>query len=234
MFLSTRAIFSLPVLHSRSMSSSGKRVLKGVVFDMDGTLTVPCLDFKEMRRRVGVSGRADILHEIETWSEEGRKRAFEIIKEMEDEALEKLQIMPGALELCNFLDSRQIRRGLITRNVSSSVEHFHSKFQIKAFEPALSREFRPYKPDAAPLLHICASWGVKSEEVLMVGDSAKDDIVCGRRAGAFTCLLKDGKFQSYAQLSEEEQPHFLIDDLAELKEILTNEFHLQPVGRQDA
>jgi HAD superfamily hydrolase (TIGR01549 family) len=44
------------------------------------------------------------------------------------------------------------------------------------FSPALSREFRPYKPDPAPLLHICSTWDVQPNEVLMVGDSLKDDV----------------------------------------------------------
>ena len=36
--------------------------LRGVVFDMDGTLTVPNLDFDEMYRRAGlVMGKDDIL-----------------------------------------------------------------------------------------------------------------------------------------------------------------------------
>jgi HAD superfamily hydrolase (TIGR01549 family) len=44
------------------------------------------------------------------------------------------------------------------------------------FVPALSREFRPYKPDPAPLLHICSAWNIPPHEVIMVGDSLKDDV----------------------------------------------------------
>jgi FMN phosphatase YigB (HAD superfamily) len=44
------------------------------------------------------------------------------------------------------------------------------------FSPALSREFRPYKPDPAPLLHICSTWNIPPNEVVMVGDSLKDDV----------------------------------------------------------
>ncbi|KAK3025661.1 hypothetical protein RJ639_041953 [Escallonia herrerae] len=44
-----------------------------------------------------------------------------------------------------------------------------------SFYPALSREFRPYKPDPAPLLHICTAWEVQPDEVMMIGDSLKDD-----------------------------------------------------------
>lgn len=44
------------------------------------------------------------------------------------------------------------------------------------FTPAISREFRPYKPDPAPLLHICSTWDVQPNEVIMIGDSLKDDV----------------------------------------------------------
>lgn len=69
--------------------------LRGVVFDMDGTLTVPCLDFAEMRRRVGVTSSGDILHEIEAWPEDKKMQALATIGEMEREAKERLEIMPG-------------------------------------------------------------------------------------------------------------------------------------------
>jgi predicted HAD superfamily phosphohydrolase YqeG len=44
------------------------------------------------------------------------------------------------------------------------------------FAKALSWEFRPYKPDPTPLLHICSLWDVQPNEVIMVGDSLKDDV----------------------------------------------------------
>lgn len=44
------------------------------------------------------------------------------------------------------------------------------------FSPALSREFRPYKPDPGPLLHICSAWEMEPNEVIMIGDSLKDDV----------------------------------------------------------
>lgn len=69
-----------------TMASSGngnhamkkKPPLKGIVFDMDGTLTVPCIDFRAMYRRVlgddhpdvVNNSPVDILHEISSWSPE--------------------------------------------------------------------------------------------------------------------------------------------------------------------
>ncbi|KAL9266805.1 Haloacid dehalogenase-like hydrolase domain-containing protein [Drosera capensis] len=173
--------------------------LRGVVSDMDGTLTIPLIDFQAMYKAVlgeekytELKSRSkagiDILGIIEEWSELEKGRAYEVIADFEREGLERLQIMPVMLqELWNF-DAKKIRRGLITRNVKAAVDIFHQRFGMN-FSPALSREFRPYKPDPGPLLHICSTWEVQPHEVLMIGDGLKDDVACGNRAGAFACLV---------------------------------------------
>ena len=168
---------------------AARRRLVGAVFDMDGTLTVPNLDFQEMYRRVGCETK-DILSEIETWPEDRRARANAIVHEMEQEALRTMKRTPGAEELAAFFDARGIPRGLVTRNVQSSVAHFHAHaWNLAPFAPALARDFRPYKPAPDALLHISAAWDVHPSEIVMVGDSAKDDVVSGNRAGAITVLL---------------------------------------------
>lgn len=49
--------------------------------------------------------------------------------------------MPGLLELCALLDSCGVPRGLITRNVLSSVAFFHQHhLPLPPFVPAISRE----------------------------------------------------------------------------------------------
>lgn len=215
-----------------------KPPLKGIVFDMDGTLTVPCIDFRLMYRRVlgddhpsiVNNSPIDILHEISTWSSENQVKAFAIITEIEKDAHEKLQIMPGAKEISSFLDARGVRRGLITRNVKDSVDFFHSRFGLPSFRPALSREFTPFKPSPAPLLHICEVWGIRPSEVMMVGDSAADDIVCGNRAGARTCLLDEQGRYNVPELLEDKVPTHKIQSLLELNALLLENYDLQSVG----
>ncbi|KAL5542447.1 hypothetical protein UlMin_010157 [Ulmus minor] len=203
-----------------------KSRLRGVVFDMDGTLTVPVIDFPAMYR-ANPSG-IDILHQIENWSPEKQQKAYDTIADFEREGLDRLQIMPGAAELCGFLDSKKIRRGLITRNVKTAVDLFHERFGI-TFCPALSREFRPYKPDPAPLLHICSAWDVQPDEVMMVGDSLKDDVKCGKRAGAFTCLLdENGRYDSPEYANVDHKPDFKVSSLHEVRKLLETYFDLAP------
>ncbi|KAL3506277.1 hypothetical protein ACH5RR_031659 [Cinchona calisaya] len=220
-------------------SSSVKARLRGVVFDMDGTLTVPAIDFPAMYKAVlgeeeylwlqrhNPSG-IDILQEIENWSPGRQRKAYEIIADYEKQGLHRLQIMPGASELCAFLDSRSIRRGLITKNMKAAVDFFHLQFGI-TFSPALSREFRPYKPDPSPLLHICSTWEVQPNEVMIIGDDLKDDVACGKRAGAFTCLLDETRRYGSAEYEHvEHKPDYKVSSLAEVHSLLQADFDLTP------
>ena len=98
------------------------------------------------------------------------------------QSLAKMKLMPGTQEIAEALDALGVPRGLITRNVQSSVAHFHATvFSPPPFNPALARCFTPYKPAPDSLLHICSTWGIEPAHVVMIGDSAKDDIVCGNR-----------------------------------------------------
>ncbi|XVF66370.1 hypothetical protein PTKIN_Ptkin10aG0030300 [Pterospermum kingtungense] len=131
-----------PLFHHFPMSSLlTKCRLCGVVFDLDGTLTVPTIDFTAMYKVVlgddeykGVKAQnpsgIDILHHIESWSLDKQRKAYQIIADFEKQGLDCLQIMPGAAELCGFLDGKKIRRGLVTRNVKESVDLFHQRFGV--------------------------------------------------------------------------------------------------------
>ncbi|KAL5990279.1 hypothetical protein ACLOJK_011176 [Asimina triloba] len=269
-----------PMAH---FSSTGARKLRlrGVVFDMDGTLTVPVIDFAAMYRAVlgeeaYVSMRAknpsgiDILHHIERWSPDRQQNAYEIIADYEKQGLDRLQIMPekeflalstvvydgemaGFMWLKPYLATGVIRNVIYCRHRLSHVINLLVKqsdvepvgdrctrlcestlfIQIfyfdMEFSPALSREFRPYKPDPAPLLHICSTWGVQPDEVIMIGDSLKDDVACGKRAGAFTCLLDEkGQYDSPDLLTSDLKPDFKVHSLSEVHSLLVANFELMP------
>jgi len=206
---------------------------------MDGTLTVPCLDYADMRSQIfdialrdeSYSGELrqdlDILQMISQMSTGYRERAEHALKEIEMEGNKKMVIMPGLDVLLKFLDTQRFRRAVVTRNHWESVEALHARIEAPPFELALTRDFQPYKPDPAPLLHICNQWNVKPDEVLMVGDSVRHDVVCGRRAGTLTCLLKYDHPLAVTSapleaVSSEQVPHFSVQTLLELIPILSS------------
>lgn len=59
--------------------------IKGVIFDMDGTLTVPVLNFNQMRTSIGLPVGTDILTAVLNMPLRERERAMKIIEEFEDE-----------------------------------------------------------------------------------------------------------------------------------------------------
>ena len=144
--------------------------LRGVVFDMDGTLTVPNLDFAEMYRRAGVPSGDDILSA--KWQADGHASA--IVEEMEAEGRRTLQLMVGAGELAMWLGAHGIPIGLVTRNSSRTVDHFHASCwpaTVPPMDPAISRDDPfPPKPDPGALAAIQASWGVADGSSLLMCD----------------------------------------------------------------
>ena len=52
---------------------------------MDGTLTVPVLNFLEMRTRLGLPPGTDILPAVQCMTADERERAMQIIEQFEEE-----------------------------------------------------------------------------------------------------------------------------------------------------
>ncbi|KAL1839334.1 hypothetical protein VTJ49DRAFT_1630 [Mycothermus thermophilus] len=141
----------------------GIRKLEGVVFDVDGTLCEPQnYMFTTMRQSLGIPKSVDILTHIYSLpTPQAQADAMSIIRSIEREAITHQRPQPGLRELMTYLDSRDIRKGICTRNFDVPVHSLLSKFlQGIDFSPIVTRDFRPPKPDPAGILHIARSWGL--------------------------------------------------------------------------
>ncbi|KAJ8611289.1 hypothetical protein CTAYLR_004164 [Chrysophaeum taylorii] len=170
-------------------------VLRGVVFDMDGTLTVSKLDLKEMYRRAGVAADEDILEAVKSMPAARASWVRGVIEELEEEGRRTLALMPGARDVGLWLARHNLQCGLVTRNSRRTVEHAEATlWRDLSFSPAISRDDQyPPKPDPAALVAIAEAWGCDPSEIVMVGDSVSNDVAFGERAGARTVLLGTGK-----------------------------------------
>ena len=112
-------------------AQEGWTPIKGVVFDMDGTLTKPTLDFVAMHERLNIPPTADILKSVYAMSPEQRADAMKVIEELEREANERLELQPGLLEVIHFLAEHRIQRAIMTRNTFESVEVFLGRVKEK-------------------------------------------------------------------------------------------------------
>lgn len=213
--------------------------VKGIVFDLDGTLCLPqSYMFKQMRSALGISKGIDILDHCESLPAGEREKAFQKIREIEAEAMIAQVPQPGLLSLIQYLEKREIPKAICTRNFEVPVTHLLQKFLPNSdFAPIVTRNFKPPKPDPAGILHIAETWGFvtrnKSDHVIadasgmiMVGDSL-DDLTAGHRAGAATVLLVNS---TNNHLKSHEHCDLAIEKLNELIDILEDGFSSKNEG----
>jgi len=183
--------------------------ISGVIFDLDGTLTQPCLDFDQIRSEIGdING--PILEAMEKMLPERRRKAEQILHRHEQIAADNAQLNNGAVEACAWLRRRKKKIGLVTRNRRASVERICQIHDL-SFDSVVTREDGPVKPDPLPVLQACREMQVQPSECVMVGDYLFD-LVSGRRAGAVSILLSTS--ENYADFAHEAD--YIISSLDEL------------------
>ena len=170
--------------------------IHAVIFDMDGTLTRPYLDFPAIRAAIGVpEPLLENMLALPPGPE--RERAFEILDRFEEEAALASELNDDVRAVLEFLETRRVPSALVTRNSRRSTDRVLRKHGL-SFGIVVTREDAPAKPRPEPLWMICEKLGVRPPHALMVGDF-KFDIVAGRNAGTRTALLTNGKSPSYLQ-----------------------------------
>jgi len=160
---------------------------RAVIFDLDGTLTEPVLDFDAIRAEIGLPERMPILEQLETLTAAGRARAEEIMLRHERAAIAQATLADGCADLLGHLRGQEIPMAILTRNVREVVETFARMFTFE-FHAVYTREDGPPKPSPAGALALCRAMGVDPAHTLAVGDY-KYDVIAGRDAGCRTALV---------------------------------------------
>ena len=130
-----------------------------------------------IRDALGITKQTDILDHIHSQTHPAQDSALCTIRAIESAAMVSQEPQPGLHELITYLESRNVRMGLCTRNFDGPVMHLLQTFLPgKTFGPIVTRDFRPPKPDPAGILHIAMQWGLDDggEGLIMVGDSIDD------------------------------------------------------------
>jgi HAD superfamily hydrolase (TIGR01509 family) len=188
--------------------------IRGVVYDLDGTLVDSGLDFPAIRREMGLPEGVPILEALsEIPQGERLDDCLRILARHEDEAAERATIMPGARELVVHLEAKHIPQAIFTRNSRRCSTRMLARVGLN-FSWVLCREDGPPKPHPAGLLKLCEIWHVDPADVLFVGDFLHD-INAGRAAGVRTVLFVPGKLPHYAPLAD-----FCISSFAEAERLI--------------
>jgi phosphoglycolate phosphatase len=213
--------------------------LQAILFDFDGTLAIPNLDFADMHRQVWARVRAaalpeDVLHGLDILELVERatallrpqqphqaqrfyREAQEIISAIEIEAARRGGLLPGILELLEALQRCQIGVGIVTRNCNAAVRLTFPDLDryCQAFIP---RERTPHvKPHPAHLETALIALGTTPQYTLMVGDGAMD-IRAGKALGMFSVGVLSGSGSRVSLLTQ--GADLVLESAADLQQYL--------------
>lgn len=171
------------------MNEAGGPPPRAVIFDLDGTLTEPLLDFDAMRTEIGLLPGLPILEQLAAGDAALRARGEAILRRHEREAIGLATLADGCLELLRHLHARAIPAAILTRNMREVVEIFLRRFALGGmFAASFTREDGAPKPSPEGVIQLCGRLGVPPAHALMVGDY-KFDVLAGRRAGCRAALV---------------------------------------------
>ena len=190
------------------------RNVEAVLFDMDGTITRPYIDFGAIRADIGIPAAESILEHVAQLKSVERGRAQKILARYEADAAHNSELNNGTEELVGFLRERDIRTALITRNNRNAAQTVCDKHGLR-FDVVVAAEDATPKPSPEPVRLVARRLQIEPARMLMVGDFLFD-IQAGSAAGTRTVFLTNGKKPNF-----EVEADFIIESLHELIDILS-------------
>jgi HAD superfamily hydrolase (TIGR01509 family) len=189
--------------------------IKAVIFDLDGTITQPYLDFDMVRDQMGLSENdGPIWEAMQKMTARQRSLAEDVLDYHEDLAVKRSQLNIGAKKTLNELKQAGIGVGILTRNLRQNALAVGQKHGLK-FDIVIGREQGPVKPDAFGVLEICRYFSVEPSNTMLVGDYLYD-LLCAKAAGAVAVLLANhNKADQFCQHAD-----FTIESLEEILDII--------------
>lgn len=169
--------------------------LSALLFDMDGTLTAPMLDFPTIKAEMGI-GNQPILEALSQMDPSRRAQAEAVLLRHEERAAAESTLNPGCQALLEWTRQQKIPHALITRNSRRSVDVVLKRHNLR-IEVLISRDDGIFKPDPQPLLLACQNLGVhQTADAWMVGDG-RYDIEAGVAAGMKTVWISHGRNRDF-------------------------------------
>jgi HAD superfamily hydrolase (TIGR01549 family) len=185
--------------------------IRGIIFDLDGTLVDSRLDFDAMRAEMRLPEGMAILEALTKLPGDHASRCQEILHRHEQAGAKRSTLLPGVREMLESATRRRWLQGIVTRN-SRPVTEATLRGVGLHFPHVMTRDDGPVKPHPWPIEHICREWQVCPSEVVMIGDY-RFDIECGRAAGARTVLLTGD--EAPHRYPNEEQADLVLSSLAD-------------------
>lgn len=124
-------------------------------------------------------------------------------------------LFPGVLETLRELSHRGYLLSIASSRGHESLDNYLRDLHLEDIIPFIvaAEDVTQAKPDPEPVLKTLSHFGLKPQEVLVVGDT-DFDILMGRNAGCYTCGVTYGNGSRQSMLDA--GAHALIDDFSQL------------------
>lgn len=209
-----------------------------IIFDFDGTLGdtrrhivttlrqtmrelhLPIVDEQTCAATIGLTLKDGFMHLFPDLTEHQANECVDTYRRLFNENKKTMRptLFPHVSETLRELHKQGFRLTVASSRSSASLREFLSDMGIAdcfCYIVGAEEVCRP-KPDPEPVLMTLHALGALAEETLVVGDMPVD-MLMGKGAGTHTCGVTYGN-ANRAQL-EEAGADFIIDDMAELKQV---------------
>ena len=193
------------------MNRPPPKLPRALLFDMDGTLTQPMLDFAAIKAEMRID--SPILEAMDRMEAERRAVCAEILQRHELAAAEGSLLNSGCGDLLAWIGTQRFSTALVTRNSLMNVRIVLAKHGLR-FDTLVCREDTAPKPDPRPIRLACERLGVLPLDAWMIGDG-RYDIEAGIAAGVRTVWISHGRERYF-----EAEPWRSVRDLVELRALL--------------
>ena len=189
--------------------------LRGVIFDLDGTVVENAYDWAGIREQLG-TGATSILAFLDSLDEPERSEKWTILETHEAEQTRASVLRRGVRELLGLLRARGVAAALVTNNSRKNTDFLLQKFRLD-FDCVITRESGLWKPSGAPFLEALKTLGLEPDACGVIGDT-HFDVLAALDAGIGSIFLLSDDPDRFAGFPVEVCPD--VDDLLERLEPL--------------
>ncbi len=188
--------------------------VRGIIFDLDGTLVDSRLDFDAMRHEMGLPAGVPILEGLANIPDgQVRDRMLEVLRTHELRGADESVLFEGVLEFLSHVNHVGISTAVLTRNSRETTERTLNRWGL-SFSQIVTREDAPPKPDPAGVRLIARRWGLPTHQIIVIGDYLFD-LQAGRRAGMRSVLFAPNETPTFANEAD-----FILRDFREAVKLL--------------
>jgi HAD superfamily hydrolase (TIGR01509 family) len=188
-------------------------ILKGVIFDLDGTLADTKLDFAKMCIDAGLPVGTKILEHCASLNDPVKvKQILSVVEQHELDGANQASWILDAESVLNQFDRDKIPMAIVTRNMREATRITIERLGIP-IELVITRDDCLPKPDPEGLLMVSKQWGISPSECVYVGDF-QFDLIAAKQAQMMACLIANDRNQHLFSMADKVITRF--DELNEL------------------